>query len=70
MDETPKELRARIAHLQQLADGVTDRQVKDAIEDMIAELEQRLRELESKSGLQISSFRPMGRPGRISRYPR
>jgi hypothetical protein len=47
MDETPKELRARIAHLQQLADGVTDRQVKDAIAKMIGELEQRLQQLET-----------------------
>jgi hypothetical protein len=47
MDETPKGLRARIAHLQHLADGLTDRQVKDAIAKMIEELEQRLRQLEN-----------------------
>ena len=41
MDDTPKGLRARIAHLRQLADGVTDRQVKDAIAGMIGELERR-----------------------------
>jgi hypothetical protein len=50
MDETPQVLRDRIAHLLRLADGVTDRQIKDAIAEMIAELEYRLRELESKPG--------------------
>ena len=47
MDDTPKGLRARIAHLRQLADGVTDRQVKDAIAKMIEELERRLQEVEN-----------------------
>lgn len=46
MEETPHELRDRIAHLHRLAEGVTDRQVKDAIPTMIEELEQRLQELE------------------------
>jgi hypothetical protein len=45
-DETPEELRARVTHLRQLADALTDQQTKEAIEDMIEELEQRLRELE------------------------
>ena len=47
MDETPQGLRDRIAHLHQLSEGVTDRQVKDAIAKMIVELEQRLRQLEN-----------------------
>jgi hypothetical protein len=47
MDETPQGLRARAARLRWLADGVTDQQVKDAIATMIAELEQRLRDLEN-----------------------
>ena len=47
MDETPQRLRDRIAHLHQLADALTDQRVKDAIEDMIEELEQRLREWEN-----------------------
>ena len=50
MDKTPRELRARITHLHQLADGVSDQQVKDAIAKMIDELEQRLHELENKPG--------------------
>jgi hypothetical protein len=45
MDETPLGLRAEIAHLQHLAEGVTDQQVKDGIAKMIEELEQRLRDL-------------------------
>jgi polyhydroxyalkanoate synthesis regulator phasin len=47
MDETPQGLRDRIAHLRQLADSITDRQVIDAIAKMIEELEQRLRQLEN-----------------------
>jgi benzoyl-CoA reductase/2-hydroxyglutaryl-CoA dehydratase subunit BcrC/BadD/HgdB len=47
MDETPQGLRDRIAHLHQLVDALTDQRVKDAIEDMIEELEQRLREWEN-----------------------
>ena len=42
MDDTPEELRARIARLLRLAGGVTDRQVKDAIAKRIMDLEQRL----------------------------
>ena len=48
MDETPQGLRDRIAHLHQLYEGVTDRQVKDAIAKMIEELERRLQGLESR----------------------
>jgi hypothetical protein len=48
MDETPQGLRDRIDHLRQLADALTDQQAKEAIEDMIEELERRLRELDSK----------------------
>jgi hypothetical protein len=45
MDETSEGLRSEIAHLRRLATGVTDQQVKDAIAEMIDELERRLAEL-------------------------
>ena len=48
MDETPQGLRARVTHLRELAEALTDQQTKEAIEDMIEELEQRLRELEDR----------------------
>jgi peptide subunit release factor 1 (eRF1) len=47
LDETPQGLRDRLARLRRLADGVTDQQVKDAIAQMIEELELRLRRLEN-----------------------
>jgi hypothetical protein len=46
-DETPQGLRERIAHLRQLAGALTDQQMKDAIAEMLEELELRVRRLEN-----------------------
>jgi hypothetical protein len=48
VDETSEGLRSEIAHLRRLAAAVTDQQVKDAITKMIAELEQRLLEMDQR----------------------
>jgi chaperonin cofactor prefoldin len=47
MDETPQQVRDKIDHYRQLANALTDQRAKDAIEDMIAELDRRLQELEN-----------------------
>jgi hypothetical protein len=65
--ETPAEVRAEIEHLRRLADSVTDHQVRDAIRKMIAELEQRLRDLEDRrpgadAGGQPGKPSPPGNP--------
>ena len=44
--KTVGELRAEIQHLQRLAAGVTDPQVREAIATLIEELERRIAELE------------------------
>jgi hypothetical protein len=41
---TPEKLRAEIEHLRRLSRGIADAQVKDAIKQMIEELQRRLRE--------------------------
>jgi hypothetical protein len=47
MDETPQQVRDKIDHYRQLANALTDQRAKDAIEDMIAELDRRLQQLEN-----------------------
>jgi hypothetical protein len=62
VDETAEALRAEIDHLRRLAPLVTDARVGADIQEMIEELEKRLREL-GVQGLSGGQARPIRRGG-------
>jgi hypothetical protein len=63
-DETADTLRAEIHHLRRLVDSITDTQMRDEMQKMIEELEQRLREIGARSALSVPH-----RTSRLRRSP-